>query len=377
MQIDANFPAGNILVEKIEGDTAYIRHDLRDTPRPWFYWCFRVRGAPSRKINFQFTGGDVLGARGPAVSRDGGRTWEWLGRDPLNAQAAFRYRFDPAEEDVLFSFCPTYHSGHLIPFLLDRLGRCPLEVAELCKTAKGRSVLRLRLGRLDGQAPEAVLLACRHHACEAVASYALEGLMDEVGSDHAAARSLRERVEFLILPFADTDGVEEGDQGKYRHPHDYCVDYAEPSLYPSVRALKAFVPGWARGRLRAALDIHCPWMRGGDHEQIHFAASPGADDWDALCRLSNILKSVQSGPLLYEGRCDLRAGESWNHEPPGQLRFASWAAQLPGVRLTATVELPYASVSGQAVTPDTARAFGRDLARALAGFLAEGREGAP
>jgi hypothetical protein len=38
-------------------------------------------------------------------------------------------------------------------------------------------------------------------------------------------------VEFCIAPFMDKDGVEEGDQGKLRWPHDHWEDYAEGSRY--------------------------------------------------------------------------------------------------------------------------------------------------
>ena len=55
VKIDADFPGGNIIVEQIEGDTARVRPDLRDTNGIWFYWAFRVRGAQGRTIKFEFT----------------------------------------------------------------------------------------------------------------------------------------------------------------------------------------------------------------------------------------------------------------------------------------------------------------------------------
>jgi len=78
INIDADCPSGNIVVEKIDGDDVYVHQDLRDTKGWWFYWCFRVRGAVGRTLTFHFTNKDVFGARGPAVSLDGGKTWAWL-----------------------------------------------------------------------------------------------------------------------------------------------------------------------------------------------------------------------------------------------------------------------------------------------------------
>ncbi len=57
VQIDANFPSGNIVVEKIKEDVVTVHQDRRDTKEFWFYWCFRVRGAAGRTLTFNFTDG--------------------------------------------------------------------------------------------------------------------------------------------------------------------------------------------------------------------------------------------------------------------------------------------------------------------------------
>ena len=48
LTVDSDFPGGNLLVEKIEGDTVLVRQDVRDTQGTWFWWHFRVRGAAGR-----------------------------------------------------------------------------------------------------------------------------------------------------------------------------------------------------------------------------------------------------------------------------------------------------------------------------------------
>jgi hypothetical protein len=100
-RIDAAFPGGNIIVDGIEGDTAFLRPDLRDTQGDWFYWAFRVRGAAGRTLAFTFAS-DRFSARGPAVSADGGKTWRWLGRAVVQNRT-FRHTFGPGDEDVRFS----------------------------------------------------------------------------------------------------------------------------------------------------------------------------------------------------------------------------------------------------------------------------------
>src|SRR5436190_5509059 len=96
VQIDSAFPGGNIVVVSSADNVAHLRPDLRGTADWWFYWNFRVRGADGRSVKFQFDGRNPIGARGPAVSVDGGSTWKWLGIENVDNRpidASFRYDF--------------------------------------------------------------------------------------------------------------------------------------------------------------------------------------------------------------------------------------------------------------------------------------------
>ena len=46
--IDCDIPAGNVIVDSIEGDVAKVRQDLRDTKDGWFHWAFRVKAPRGR-----------------------------------------------------------------------------------------------------------------------------------------------------------------------------------------------------------------------------------------------------------------------------------------------------------------------------------------
>jgi hypothetical protein len=70
VRVDADFPGGNIRIDRLEGDVVRLQPDLRDTAGSWFYWYFRVRGAAERTLRFEFTSGEPVGVRGPAVSTD-------------------------------------------------------------------------------------------------------------------------------------------------------------------------------------------------------------------------------------------------------------------------------------------------------------------
>jgi hypothetical protein len=371
--VDCDFPGGNIVVDAVEGDTVALHQDLRDTKGNWFYWYFRVRGAAGRTLTFQFTKGNVVGVRGPAVSTDGGRNWKWLGQSGVEG-ATCRCSFPTDADEVRFCFTMPYLESNLHELVRRYAGNPHLRTDVLCTTKKGREVEVLRVGRLDGECDHRVLITCRHHACETMASYALEGIVERVLGGTEDGKWFRKHVGFFIVPFMDKDGVEDGDQGKNRKPHDHNRDYAGDSIYSSVRALKRLVPEWAGGRLRVALDMHCPWIRGPRNEDIYFVGTPDAENWKRVKRLSSILESVRRGPLPFQSKNDLPFGQAWNVDSGPPRSFSRWGAGLPGILAATTIEIPYANAGGVDVTAESARAFGDDLARALRRFLMESEE---
>lgn len=372
--VDNDFPGGNIILESVQCDTIAIHQDLRDTEGDWFYWYFRVRGAAGRRLTVRFTQSNVIGVRGPGVSTDGGNSWAWLGAESVDDQS-FQYAVPDDAEEVRFSFGMPYTEDNLNAFLQRHAGSPYLDVGVLCTTRQGRSTEFVRLGRLDGEPDYRVLLTCRHHCCEMMASYGLEGIMETVLTDPEIGGWFRDHTEFMVIPFIDKDGVENGDQGKNRRPYDHNRDYngdtPDGSIYPSVRALRERVPNWSDGRLRLAMDMHCPWIRGEYNEDIFIPGGPNPEMWARVGQFSEILERVQTGPLPFRAENNLPFGQAWNiaKNLKGRRSFKRWAETLPGIVLATSIEIPYANASGQAVTADTARAFGFDLARALRRFL--------
>ncbi len=374
IEIDCAFPGGNIRVDSIEGDVVHLQPDLRDTDGHWFYWYFRVRGARGRRVGFRFKDADV-GVRGPGVSLDDGRSWRWLGSEN-SGERSFTYEFPAQAEEVRFSLGMPYTQTNLEEFLAEHAGSRSLRTETLCGSRKGRPVECLRFGKPAGEPEHRVLLTARHHACEMMASYALEGVVEGVIADDESGRWLRRNVEFLAVPFMDRDGVKDGDQGKSRHPHDHNRDYAAPCIYPEVAALRDKTRDWSQGRLRIALDLHCPGHRGEWHELIHFVGVAQDDLWARIEQFCEVLESTASGPLPYRKSNNLLFGVNWNtaeeYGPQSaEPRSASdWFSTLPGVWFGATLEIPYANAQGAEVTADSARAFGRDLAVAMRYHLA-------
>ena len=380
--VDADYPGGNIIVERIDGETVYLRQDLRDSKGWWFYWNFRVRGAAGRTMMFRFTNKNPIGVRGPAVSTDGGKMWAWLGASAVEADAkgaSFRYAFPADAKAVQFSFTVPYQHADLQRFLKRHAGSKRLAFKTLCKTRKGRIVQRLGVGKVTGEPACRVLLTSRHHCCETMASYVLEGALAAMLADTEDGRWFGRNVEVMAVPLMDTDGVEDGDQGKNRRPRDHNRDYVGKSLYPSVRALRELVPKWSAGRLKIAIDLHCPYIRGTYNEVIYLVGSSDKAIWAQQQAFGGILESVRTGSLPYKGASNLPFGKAWNtagNYHAGK-SFGRWAAEQEGIRLATTIEVPYANVAGKPVTADSARQFGADLARAIRRYVETLKTAAP
>lgn len=381
LQIDAGFPGGNIKVHRIDGSTIFLGTDLRDTVTNewWFYWNFRLKAPGNFPVTMVFTERNPIGARGPAMSLDGGATWQWLG---AAAVRSFRHEGRPAwsftagvpegRTEARFAFCPQYLESHLRTWLARHPSDMALRVEELCRSRKGRPVELLRTGCLDASKSRGVvLLTSRHHCCETMATYTMEGLLDAVLGNDETGQIWRANWEVVALPFMDKDGVEEGDQGKFRAPHDHNRDYNAQPLYPEVAA-------WMRlgqslsNRVVAAIDLHCPHIRGEWNDRVYLVGGQEAGIWQGQTNFAAALQRVQQGPIRFRAQDCLPYGKAWNTgSNTRQGRSCSqWSrTAFPKARLITTVEIAYADALGCEVTAESARALGHDMSRALAELL--------
>ncbi|MDR1270612.1 MAG: hypothetical protein LBK82_13905 [Planctomycetaceae bacterium] len=385
LKIDTDFPGGNIKVLGIDGDTVKLQQDLRDTAGSWFYWSFRIRGAEGRILNFVFTEG-VIGARGPAVSTDGGLTWRWLGDLGFSA-TKFQYRFGTKEKEVFFSQGMSYTEKDLNRFLEKHKNNPNLKIETLCKTKKGRNVELLRIFDNKKTPDFKVFLSSRHHCAEMTATYSLEGIIETVLSDTDDGRWFREHVDFFIVPLVDKDGVEDGDQGKNRKPHDHNRDYIQ-RIHESVQAITEQVPKWLDDKPLFYLDMHCPWLRGGSNpphiekgtnEYVYFVGIDpkefefGENSWKGVQRFGTILEKERKGTIPYRALNNLPFGVSWNtsnnKKTANLQKCDEWGATLPNVVFASAIEIPFANAERVVVDTNSAKVLGHDLARAIRIYL--------
>ena len=395
--VDAEMPAGNIVVESIDGDVVKLRKDLRDTAGHWIYWAFRVKGAAGRTLTFKFshplkTGqGDnaAVGSRGAAVSVDRGGTWIWsddVVSEPLDLQTrdhaswnSFTWEFAPDADEVWFSQTIPYTQNDWESFVASHAadyGRV-FTTNTLCLSRKGRAVECGRFGRIDGKARHKMLLTSRHHCAETTATFVLEGILEAVFADDDLGKWLRENMEIRVVPFADKDGVVDGDQGKNRKPHDHCRDYNETSIYPEVRAIREMMAEWTKdGGPSVVMDVHCPWLRSSwfvkdsANEYIYTVGIEEVDDTQK--RFCEVLERVQRGGLGFLASDHYSFGRGWNaakNYTQGST-LTQWALRTwPDTPLVIAFEIPFANARYLTLYPPKFRAFGRDIAAALRDYL--------
>ena len=356
------------MVEKIENDTVFVRPDLRDTDGDWFYWNFKVTCGQGQKLFFKFPRSNVFAKFGPGMSRDSGKSWHWLGGGSIVGNG-FSFSFSPMDTLVQFCVAFPYVQSHL-QYFLDNLENVEiLRQDTLCISRKGRAVEKIFIPPTQ-EVKSRVLVTARHHACEMMANFVVEGILESLLNDSDLLWA-RENIEFCIIPFVDKDGVEDGDQGKNRRPRDHNRDYADESIHYTTAAIREQIPTWSQGASTLALDIHCPWIRGDRNENIYIVGSQDSANAVEQQWFAEIVEKTHQGDLPFFAADYLQFGTEWNKM--GNYKkghsFTRWADSLPFVPLSACIEFPYAAVHDQQVRIEGARQFGRSLALSLQKYI--------
>jgi hypothetical protein len=154
----------------------------------------------------------------------------------------------------------------------------------------------------------------------------------------------------------DKDGVEDGDQGKNRKPHDHNRDYGDDSIYPEIRAIKALD---RQHGFRFTLDFHCPTLVMQDHQVMYFVGVKDhpPHNHENVSELARWIKqglppTAPVGPL------------NWMKPAAAPLPMNShYFAFQPGTIMAATLEVPFAP-PGKATDPASCREYGRIILQA-------------
>lgn len=334
MRIHADFPGGNIIIEGQYdgGNTVTLERELRDTiDQNWFYWAFCVEGAAGRTVTFRFRE-NRIGYFGPAVSHDL-ETWNWLDELPEDkwrfeykgpVDLKFTYTFGPDEDKVYFA----HHMLYPMHRFTDLAHAHGIEVRELCRSRKGRSVPYIEFGEGD----KAIVMTAGHHACESTGMYVLEGVLQALMEDPIPG------YKYIAVPFVDFDGVLDGDQGKERYPYDHNRDYdpKTEAIYPETAAIRRFTSLY---KCRYAFDFHSPWHIGDQNDWV-FIPQKSVKKLPALTRFGRIFETtVTPDSMQYKQKNDYPPNTGWNRE--GTPCFGTYFVTEPDNDIAFSLETTY------------------------------------
>jgi len=232
----------------------------------------------------------------------------------------------------------TYTEANWKAFVESHKGNRLMKFETLCRTDKGREVELLR----TGGGYYRMVLTARHDSRDAVASYVMEGFLDAVLGDNEDGKWLQSRVQIMAVPFMDKDGVEENSPGK-----DYSDDYGQESVLSSIKAIKERLKrDWAEYYPTIGIDLHGAAGDAADRHKASIVGGPDRWNWEQTLHFAGILKGISNA-----WGCETVEGND--------LEFRDWLARLTSIRFAARLEV------SSDITPEQARAFGRDLALAV------------
>ena len=361
VEIQTNFPGGNAVITKNMGSEVHIEPDLRGD-RPWFYWLIEARAVRAGKVNFVlpekvigFKNG-AIGFQGPAISRDLGKSWNWMGRESVN-ENRFSLEFTKPGETIQLGVTIPYTTADLQSFLSEHRSNPHLKTGILTKSKNDRPVELIQIGK-RGPGKKPILITGRHHASETMASFAVEGMLAEAMSEESEfGKTFRERHVLFCVPIVDKDGVEAGDQGKNRRPHDHNRDYTDAPIYPEVAAIQKL---HQTEQFVYALDVHCPTLVMDIHQVMYFVGAKIHPPKNQE-KVSAFAKEIDQrlppeaphGPLVWL-RDEVRISP----------KNSRWFAFQKSMIMSATLEIPFAP-KGKAASPANYREYGRGILKAF------------
>ena len=369
IKITSDFPGGNILISKISKDSIVLNPDWHLASREWFHWFFKASNVNGKKVTFKFIQNNVFGKYGPAYSINNVDNWKWYGENRIEVNS-FTYKFNEKDTIAYFSVSIPYTEKYFRKFYsqLNNSHLAPIDT--LCYSKENRAIEKILISPTINESKYKVVITTRHHASETSANYVLEGIIESILNE-SDLEYLRDNIEFLIVPFMDKDGVENGEQGKGRIPRDHNRDYDNISIHRSTNALRTFVPQWGGGKVAIALDIHSPFITGEGHEIIHLVGSDDFINQQNQIKFSKLLEKNSKGEMKSYHTNFLPYGESWNtakNVTEGS-PFSSWGLTLEDISLSTTLEVPYADISGVPFSKDGARVFGKAVAYSIMEYL--------
>ena len=364
----AIYPGANITLVSKRNGVVNLRPQADAGSDDYFYWNFEASSASARTVTFRLDKGSFYGALlsplGVLCSTDGGKTWV-RGGSVSSDLSSFTYSFE-AGQTVRFCDVLPYTATDWQQFAARWASNGYVSFGTLCKSNGGADVPMMILG--NAEAENFIIYTSRHHCCETIGSYVLEGAIEWILKD-APAEFLKNYCVYVV-PMVDFDGVENGDQGKGRAPHDYNRDYLEDDkvLYNAVRAIQNLTnEKLAEGKALAAyIDFHAPGSitTGLGNHLSHPVLE--ATMTAAIDRFAAILDQIENADTSVD-KLTYDPANKWVGSASADGVSKAWF-QEKGAKLSVTVETSF-DQTPHAHTPENTRRWGGQISQALQEFL--------
>ena len=76
--------------------------------------------------------------------------------------------------------------------------------------------------------------------------------------------------------------------------------------------MREFATTWSDGKVKLALDLHCPTLRGPSNETTYFVGNDNVESWKKITRLSELLEGSQTVPGFHRAKDNMPFGTGWN-----------------------------------------------------------------
>jgi len=237
LSITADFDGGNILVDRMEGDEAWlrIRNDNQSDFYQWFY--FRVDGAKGRALTLHIV--NCAGSAYPEgwnnyQARYSAPAGEWRLAETVYKDGVLTIHHTPKSDHIEFAYFAPYSSDQHTA-LVARTAACDgVTHSVLGHSLDGRPIDYLTLGTGAKQ----VWLYARQHPGETMAEWWMEGALEWLtDSANAVAKDLRAKATFHIIPNMNPDGSARGHLRTNACGANLNREWAEPSAERSPEVL--------------------------------------------------------------------------------------------------------------------------------------------
>ena len=392
--ITDDYAGGNIVVVSKRNNMVSLDNNIdpEEGSEPYFYWNFQATSDADRTVTFSFDQDKnykttLIGNNKVVCSKDNGKTWEYI---PAINNKSFSYTF-AANETVRFCNVLPYVLSDYNDFVEENKDKANMEFTTLrekaaalgitsetvtFKSEEGRDMPLVVIGNQDAE--KCLMFTSRHHACETIGSYVLEGILQYM-MDDAGEEFLNEYCVYAV-PMVDIDGVENGEQGKGRRGGnddlDHNRDYGK-GVYPEVTAittffteifktkdLQVFIDSHAPGSVTTSLGNHLSYGKTDSANPNGTQALEAAMEPEVL-RFAALLDGIENADTSSD-KLTYNTSNAWRaYGKLGQSRV--WF-QMQGAQLATTIETSFTATPSDH-HPDNTNRWGKQIGQAVKSYI--------